>query len=53
VGSFRGISLLIIPGKVYTKVLPQRVKKYAEEIMTADQAGFRSDRVTLYHLLVM
>jgi len=31
--NYRGISLLNVPGKVYTGLLQQRLKKYAEKIV--------------------
>ena len=40
-GNYRGISLLSIPGKVFTKVLQQRLKRYVESCLTEEQAGFR------------
>ena len=40
-GNYRGISLLSIPGKVFTKVLQQRLMRYVESCLTEEQAGFR------------
>lgn len=45
--NYRGISLLSIPGKIYTKILQQRLRKYAEEILGEEQAGFRMGRSTI------
>ena len=45
--NYRGISLLSIPGKVYTKMIQQRLKYYMEEIVSEEQAGFRPGRSTI------
>ena len=45
--NYRGISLLSVPGKVYTRVLQQRLRKYVEEIVGEEQAGFRKGRGTV------
>ena len=45
--NYRGISLLSIPGKVFTKTLQNRMRKYVEAILGEEQAGFRSNRSTI------
>jgi hypothetical protein len=45
--NYRGISLLSVPGKVFTKTLQRRMKKYVEEAVAEEQAGFRPGRGTV------
>ncbi len=40
-GSYRGISLLSVPGKVNGKVITERVQQLAEEKISEEQGGFR------------
>ncbi len=40
-GSYRGINLLSIPGKVYGKVITERVQRLIEEKISEEQGGFR------------
>ena len=51
--NYRGISLLSVPGKVYTRVLQQRMKRYVEDIVAEEQAGFRYGRGTVDQLFVI
>src|ERR1043165_7461975 len=51
--NYRGISLLSIPGKVYTRILQQRLRRYVEEAMAEEQAGFRGGRSTIDQLFVI
>lgn len=46
-GNYRGISLLSVPGKVYTRILQQRLKRYVDEVVAEEQAGFRAGRGTM------
>ena len=39
-----GISLLDVMGKVFTKVIPMRLQKVAEEVLADSQCGFRAGR---------
>ncbi len=43
-GSYRGISLLSVPGKVYGKVITERVQQLTEEKISEEQGGFRKGR---------
>ncbi len=43
-GSYRGINLLRIPGKVYGKVIRERVQQLPEEKIIEEQRGFRQGR---------
>jgi Reverse transcriptase (RNA-dependent DNA polymerase) len=45
--NYRGISLLSVPGKVFTKVLQKRMKRRVEEALAEEQAGFRPGRGTV------
>ena len=51
-GNYRGISLLSIPGKDFTKVLQQILKTYVESCLT-EQAGFRPGKSTMDQLFVI
>ena len=42
--NWRGITLLSIPGKVFSRVLLERMKKEVEAILRDEQAGFRQER---------
>ena len=42
--NWRGITLLSIPGKVFSRVLLERMEKEVEEILRDEQAGFRQER---------
>jgi hypothetical protein len=44
--NYRGITLLSIVYKVFSKVLTNRMKEYAEEILGDQQCGFRANRST-------
>ena len=52
--NYRGMSLFSIglPGKVYTKISQQRMKKYVEESLAEEQAGFRAGRGTVDEIFV-
>ncbi len=43
-GSYRGISLLSVPGKIYGKVITERVQRLTEEKISEEQGGFRKGR---------
>ena len=42
--NYRGISLLFVPGKVYRRVLIERVCKITEGLIREEQCGFRMGR---------
>lgn len=44
--SYRGISLLSAPGKIFARVLLNRLKNLSERILPETQFGFRPDRGT-------
>ncbi len=43
-GSYRGISLLSVPGKVYGRVITERVQRLTEEKISEEQGCFRKGR---------
>jgi len=51
--NYRGISLLSAPGKVYTKMIQERLKRYVNRIDAEEQAGFRAGRGTIDQIIVM
>ena len=51
--NYRGISLLSVPGKVYARVLLDRLKILTDPLIEEAQAGFRMGRGTRDHLFVM
>ena len=42
--NYRGISLLSVPGKVFNRILLDRMKDEVDKILRDHQAGFRKDR---------
>ncbi len=48
-GSYRGISLLSMPGKVYGKLIIERVQRLTEEKISEEQ-GFRKGRGCVDHI---
>ena len=51
--SYRGISLLSIPGKVFVKILDARIHQVTEGQMMEEQAGFRVGRMCRDQIFVM
>ncbi|KAK4309301.1 hypothetical protein Pmani_019063 [Petrolisthes manimaculis] len=45
-GNYRGISLLCTAGKIFSKLLLNRLKTLAERVLPESQSGFRSNRST-------
>ena len=43
-GNWRGINLLSVPGKIFCRVLLQRIKQGIDKQLREEQAGFRSGR---------
>ncbi len=48
--SYRGISLLSVPGKVYGRILTERLMKVTEGMVSEDQGGFRKGRGCVDHI---
>uniref|UniRef100_A0A8C6M7F1 Reverse transcriptase domain-containing protein n=1 Tax=Nothobranchius furzeri TaxID=105023 RepID=A0A8C6M7F1_NOTFU len=48
--NYRGITLLSLPGKVYSKVLERRVRSIVESQIEEEQCGFRPGRETVDQL---
>ena len=46
-GNYRGISLLSIPGKVFARILLNRLTTHAESFLPEAQCGFRPNRGTV------
>ncbi|KAK3511498.1 hypothetical protein QTP70_009001 [Hemibagrus guttatus] len=51
--NYRGITLLNIPGKVYSRVLERRVRPLVEPRIQEEQCGFRPSRGTLDQLYTL
>ncbi|KAK3529274.1 hypothetical protein QTP70_024827, partial [Hemibagrus guttatus] len=51
--SNRGITLLSLPGKVYSRVLERRVRPFIEPQIQEEQCGFRPGRGTLEQLYTL
>ncbi|KAK3550607.1 hypothetical protein QTP70_000697 [Hemibagrus guttatus] len=51
--NYRGITLLSLPGKVYSKVLERRVRPLVEPRIQEEQCGFRPGRGTLDQLYTL
>ncbi|KAK3534027.1 hypothetical protein QTP86_000639 [Hemibagrus guttatus] len=51
--NYRGITLLSLPGKVYSRVLKRRVRPLVEPRIQEEQCGFRPSRGTLDQLYTL
>ncbi|KAK3526236.1 hypothetical protein QTP70_018714 [Hemibagrus guttatus] len=51
--NYRAITLLSLPGKVYSRVLERRVRQLVEPWIQAEQCGFRLSRGTLDQLYTL
>ena len=51
--NYRGITLLSIPGKIFTKILQKRLQTYVEMTISEEQAGFRPGRSTIDQLFTI
>ncbi|KAK3561961.1 hypothetical protein QTP86_019076, partial [Hemibagrus guttatus] len=51
--NYRGITLLSLPGKVYSRVLERRVRPLVEPRIQEEQCGFRPSRGTLAQLYTL
>ena len=45
--NYRGIALLSIPGKVFNRIVLERIKAAVDEKLREEQAGFRKNRSTI------
>ena len=52
-GNYRGISLLSIPGKVFAKILNDRVRCLTENRLLEEQAGFTSGRGCIDQIFII
>jgi hypothetical protein len=48
--NWRGITLLSIPSKVFTKILLNRVKEHVNQRLLKEQTGFRPNRSCVDHI---
>ena len=48
-----GISLLSVPGKIYSRILTERLTAQVEHILEEEQCGFRTNRGTQDHIFTM
>ncbi|KAK3524458.1 hypothetical protein QTP70_029309 [Hemibagrus guttatus] len=51
--NYRGITLLSLPGKVYSRILERRVRPLVEPRIQEEQCGFRPSRGTLNQLYTL
>ena len=51
--NYRGSSLLGHYSKIFTSILMERIKKKTEEILSAEQAGFRPSRSTIVQIFTL
>ena len=52
-GNYRGITLLSIPGKVFSRILLERMKYSVDEALRENQAGFRKGRSCTDHIATL
>jgi len=48
--NWRGITLLSIPSKVFTRILLNRIKEHVNQRLRKEQAGFRPNRSCIDHI---
>ena len=51
--NYRGISLLSVPGKVYARILENRLRKKVEDKISEKQSGFRPGRSVQDHIFTL
>ena len=52
-GNWRGINLLSVPGKIFCRIILQRLKQSIERTLREEQAGFRSGRSCADQIFVL
>lgn len=52
-GSYRGISLLAVTGKVFTRIMANRLTPYSDRILPRTQSGFRPSRSTTDSIFIL
>ena len=52
-GNWRGINLLSVPGKIFCRVLLQRIRQGVDKRLREEQAGFRSGRSCTDQIFVL
>ena len=52
-GNWRGINLLSVPGKIFCRVMLDRIKTSIEKILREEQAGFREGRSCIDQIFVL
>ncbi len=51
--NYRGISLLIVPGKIYRRILNERMMKITDKSVGDEQRGFRKGRGCVNQIFAM
>ena len=51
--NWRGITLLSIPSKIFTKIIMMRMKAAVDKLLRPEQAGFRKGRGTTEHIFTL
>ena len=51
--NYRGVTLLSVPGKVFARMIIDRVRHHLLEHQHTEQSGFIPKRSTIYHILVI
>jgi exonuclease III len=52
-GNYRGISLLDVVGKVFTKLVAQRIEEKIKDVIVEEQAGFTAKKGCTEHIFVL
>ena len=50
---YRGIRLLSVPSKVYTRVLDQRIRQDTGGLVTEEQGGFKKGRSCIDQIVIV
>ena len=51
--NYRGISLLIVVGKIYVRILVDRVRRVTGDLNEDEQGGFRAGRVYVVQIFTL